>query len=424
MRLLIIGDLKGHMINAAKLAKEQNAKILHAIDFNSAMITLRSGKNIELIMIDSEMNIKELKSILENEHFSIPIVSCGLSNNSKRAAESIKEGAIEYILLPPNKDVIATLFSIISNNSESAEEIIYFSQKMAKVISVAKQIAPSIANVLISGQSGVGKEIIAKLIHKHGKNSSNELVSINCAAIPENLLESEMFGHEKGAFTGAVERRIGKFEQANNSTLFLDEISEMDLKLQAKLLRAIQEREIFRVGGNEPVKLNIRIIATTNRNLISEVKKGNFREDLFYRLNVIHLEVPKLADRIEDIKPLAEYFLKKYCKINNLDLKTFDESALQKLKLHSWPGNVRELENTIHRAVLTCANIKIEDRDILLIDVSDEGDIESLEITEKRAIDRAMSKYDKNYDLIAKVLGISINTLQTKLKQYYEISVK
>lgn len=424
MRLLIVGDLKGHMINAAKLAKEQNAKILHAIDFNSAMITLRSGKNIELIMIDSEMNIKELKSALDNEHFSIPIVSCGLSNNPKRAAESIKEGAVEYVLLPPNKDVIATLFSIISNNSENDEEIICFSQEMLKVISIAKQIAPSIANVLISGQSGVGKEIIAKLIHKNSKNSSNELVSINCAAIPESLLESEMFGHEKGAFTGAVERRIGRFEQANNSTLFLDEISEMDLKLQAKLLRAVQEREIFRVGGNEPVRLNIRIIATTNRNLISEVKKGNFREDLFYRLNVIHLEVPPLADRIEDIKPLAEYFLKKYCKINNLDAKVLDESALQKLTLHSWPGNVRELENTIHRAVLTSIGSKIEDKYISIIDVSDEDSIESLEVTEKKAINKALSRYDKNYDLIAKVLGISINTLQNKLKQYYKINVK
>jgi DNA-binding NtrC family response regulator len=424
MRLLIVGDLKGHMINAAKLAKEQNAKILHAIDFNSAMITLRSGKNIELIMIDSEMSIKELKGALDNEHFSIPIVSCGLSNNPKRAAESIKEGAVEYVLLPPNKDVIATLFSIISNNSENDEEIICFSQEMLKVISIAKQIAPSIANVLISGQSGVGKEIIAKLIHKYGRNSSNELVSINCAAIPESLLESEMFGHEKGAFTGAIERRIGKFEQANNSTLFLDEISEMDLKLQAKLLRAVQEREIFRVGGNEPVKLNIRIVATTNRNLISEVKRGNFREDLFYRLNVIHLEVPPLADRIEDIKPLAEYFLKKYCKINNLDAKILDESALQKLTLHSWPGNVRELENTIHRAVLTSVGSKIEDQYISIIDVSDEDSIESLEVTEKKAINKALSRYDKNYDLIAKVLGISINTLQNKLKQYYKINVK
>jgi DNA-binding NtrC family response regulator len=295
---------------------------------------------------------------------------------------------------------------------------------MLKVISIAKQIAPSIANVLISGQSGVGKEIIAKLIHKHSKNPSNELVSINCAAIPESLLESEMFGHEKGAFTGAVERRIGKFEQANNSTLFLDEISEMDLKLQAKLLRAIQEREIFRVGGNDPVKLNIRIIATTNRNLISEVKKGNFREDLFYRLNVIHLEVPSLTDRIEDIKPLAEYFLKKYCKINNLEAKVLDESALQKLTLHSWPGNVRELENTIHRAVLTSIGPKIEDQCISIINVSDEDNIESLEATEKKAIDKALSKYNKNYDLIAKVLGISINTLQNKLKQYYKINVK
>lgn len=424
MRLLIVGDLKGHMINAAKLAKEQKAKILHAIDFNSAMITLRSGKNIELIMIDSEMNIKELKSAIDSEHFSVPIVSCGLSNNPKRAAESIKEGAVEYVLLPPNKDVIATLFSIISNNSENDEEIICFSQEMLKVISIAKQIAPSIANVLISGQSGVGKEIIAKLIHKHSKNSSNELVSINCAAIPENLLESEMFGHEKGAFTGAVERRIGRFEQANNSTLFLDEISEMDLKLQAKLLRAIQEREIFRVGGNEPVRLNIRIIATTNRNLITEVKKGNFREDLFYRLNVIHLEVPPLADRIEDIKPLAEYFLEKYCKINNLDAKVLDEFALQKLILHSWPGNVRELENTIHRAVLTSIGSKIEDKYISIIDVLDEDSIESLEVTEKKAINKALSKYDKNYDLIAKVLGISINTLQSKLKQYYKINVK
>ena len=182
---------------------------------------------------------------------------------------------------------------------------------MSKIISVAKQIAPSIANVLISGQSGVGKEVIAKLIHNNSKNYSNDLISINCAAIPENLLESEMFGHEKGAFTGAIERRIGKFEQANNSTLFLDEISEMDLKLQAKLLRAIQEKEIFRVGGNTPIKLNIRIIATSNRNLISEVKKGNFREDLFYRLNVIHIEIPPLKDRMEDIKPLSEYFFTK-----------------------------------------------------------------------------------------------------------------
>ena len=421
MRLLIIGDLKGPIVNAAKLAKEQNAKILHSIDIKSAMINLRNGENIELIIIDSEMNIKELKNTLEAEHFSVPIVSCGLSNNPKRAAESIKEGAIEYIPLPPNKEVIAALFSIISNNSEDDNKLICFSQSMSKIISIAKQIAPSIANVLISGQSGVGKEVIAKLIHKHSKNSQNDLISINCAAIPENLLESEMFGHEKGAFTGAAERRIGKFEQANNSTLFLDEISEMDLKLQAKLLRAIQEKEIFRVGGNKPIKLNMRIIATSNRNLISEVKNGNFREDLFYRLNVIHLEIPPLKDRLEDIIPLSEHFLQKYCKINNLGKKTLDEKALKKLQAHFWPGNVRELENTIHRSILISTTSKIEEKDISVINTSEEENLESLEAMEKKAIDKALNKYNKNYDLVAKVLGISINTLQNKLKHHHKL---
>ena len=421
MRLLIIGDLKGPIVNAAKLAKEQNAKILHAIDIKSAMISLRNSDNIELIIIDSEMSIKDLKNTLEAEHFSIPIVSCGLSNNPKRAAESIKEGAIEYIPLPPNKEVIAALFSIISSNSEDDNKLICFSQSMSKIISVAKQIAPSIANVLISGQSGVGKEVIAKLIHKHSKNSLNDLISINCAAIPESLLESEMFGHEKGAFTGAVERRIGKFEQANNSTLFLDEISEMDLKLQAKLLRAIQEKEIFRVGGNNSIKLNIRIIATSNRNLIYEIKNGNFREDLFYRLNVIHLEIPPLKDRLEDIKPLSEYFLQKYCKINNLDKKTLDEKALKKIQIHFWPGNVRELENTIHRSVLISTTSKIEEKDISIINTSEEENLESLEAMEKKAIDKALNKYNKNYDLAAKVLGISINTLQNKLKHHHKL---
>ena len=335
MRLLIIGDLKGHMISAAKIAKENKAKVLHAIDITSAMTILRGGKNIELIMIDSEMSVSELKTVLGNEHFSIPIVACGVLGDHKRAVESIKEGAIEYVPLPPNKEAIAALFTVISNNINRNEDIIYLSPSFSKVISLAKQIAPSIANVLISGQSGVGKEIIAKLIHDNSDRADKELVSINCAAIPENLLESEMFGHEKGAFTGAVERRVGKFEEANHSTLFLDEISEMDLKLQAKLLRAIQEKEILRVGGNRAIKLNIRIIATSNRNLMSEIKKGDFREDLFYRLNVIHIKVPPLSERTEDIKPLTNHFIKKYCEINKVELKTISDSAIAKLKLHT-----------------------------------------------------------------------------------------
>ena len=425
MQLLIIGDLKGHIIEAAKIAKENSAKVLHAIDIKSAMILLRSGKNIELIMIDAEMSIAKLKTTLENEHFSIPIVACGVLSNHKRVVESIKEGAIEYVPLPPNKEVIAALFTVISNNINSDEEIIHLSSSFSKVISLAKQIAPSVANVLISGQSGVGKEVIAKFIHKNSDRANKELVSINCAAIPENLLESEMFGHEKGAFTGAVERRIGKFEEANHSTLFLDEISEMDLKLQAKLLRAIQEKEILRVGGNKPIQLNIRIIATSNRNLMLEVKKGNFREDLFYRLNVIHIKVPPLSERTEDIKPLAHYFIKKYCEINNIELKTISDAAITKLKMHTWSGNVRELENVMHRTVLITKPKEIKEESLQFIEENEDHDeIETLEIVEKKTINKAISKYNKNYDLVAKVLGISITTLQNKLQQYNDNLIK
>ncbi len=195
----------------------------------------------------------------------------------------------------------------------------------------------------------------------------------------------------------------------------------MDLKLQAKLLRAIQEKEIFRVGGNKPIKLNMRIIATSNRNLISEVKNGNFREDLFYRLNVIHLEIPPLKDRLEDIIPLSEHFLQKYCKVNNLGKKTLDEKALKKLQVHFWPGNVRELENTIHRSILISTTSKIEEKDISIINTLEEENLESLEAMEKKAIDKALNKYNKNYDLVAKVLGISINTLQNKLKHHHKL---
>ena len=423
MQLLIIGDLKGHMIEAAKIAKEKKAKVLHAIDTTSAMIILRSGKNVEMIMMDAEMNVGELKNKLENERFFVPIVACGVLGDHKRVVESIKEGAIEYVPLPPNKEVIASLFSIISNHINKNEEIIALSPSFSKVISLAKQIAPSTASVLISGKSGVGKEVIAKFIHNNSDRADKELISINCAAIPENLLESEMFGHEKGAFTGAIERRIGKFEQANYSTLFLDEISEMDLKLQAKLLRAIQEKEILRVGGNKTIELNIRIIATSNRNLMLEVKRGHFREDLFHRLNVVHIKVPPLSERTEDIKPLADYFLKKYCEVNNMETKIISDDAVAKLKFHKWPGNVRELENTIHRTILMTQSKEIKEESIPFFESDKEDneneEIEALETVEKKTIKKALDKYNKNYDLIARVLGISINTLYDKLKQHY-----
>ena len=418
MRLMIIGTLEGQLILATRLAVKQGAKVLHAADINSAMISLRNGKGADLIMLESKFSAKELKECLDTEKFHIPIVACGISKDQERAVECIKEGAIEYITLPPEEELIAALLTSITNEDNDFK-LIYTSAAFQKIIDIAKRIAPSNANVLITGQSGTGKEVIAKFIHLHSKRKERDLISLNCAAIPDNLLESELFGHEKGAFTGAIERRIGKFEEANQGAILLDEISEMELRLQAKLLRAIQEREITRVGGNKPIKLDIRIIATSNKDLLHEVKNGNFREDLFYRLNVIHLKLPDLKDRKEDIVPLTEYFIKKYSKLNDLNIKSISKKTIDKLKNHAWNGNVRELENTIHRAVLLSNSSMIDEYDIQFVENEGKNiNIEKLEDIEKRTINNAMAKFNHNYDKAARVLGISIKTLRNKLKAY------
>src|SRR5690606_11372103 len=223
---------------------------------------------------------------------------------------------------------------------------------MKELMALADQVAPSSASVLITGESGTGKEVMARYLHARSKRSRKSFISVNCAAIPENLLESELFGHEKGAFTGAVARRIGKFEEANGGTLLLDEISEMHPRLQAKLLRAVQEREIDRVGGTQPVKVDFRLIATSNRDLEEEVRRGTFREDLYFRLNVVSLHLPPLRARPEDIPALAEHFVAKYAEVNGVPTPRLSDEALAVLQAHRWRGNVRELENTLHRAVL------------------------------------------------------------------------
>ena len=243
--------------------------------------------------------------------------------------------------------------------ADDTREMIYRDDAMAQVVKLAQQIAGSDASVLITGESGTGKEVLARYVHGRSPRAKKPFISVNCAAIPENLLESELFGHEKGAFTGALGRRIGKFEEANGGTLLLDEISEMDVRLQAKLLRAIQERVIDRVGGNRPVPVDIRIIATSNRNLTEAVREGKFREDLLFRLNVVNLKIPPLRQRPADVNELAEYFIKKYAEVNSLPVRPLSAEARRALSLHRWPGNVRELENTLHRAVLLSSGPEI-----------------------------------------------------------------
>jgi DNA-binding NtrC family response regulator len=292
--------------------------------------------------------------------------------------------------------------------------------------------------VLITGESGTGKEVLARYLHARSPRAKKPFISVNCAAIPESLLESELFGHEKGAFTGALARRIGKFEEANGGTLLLDEISEMDVRLQSKLLRALQERVIDRVGGSKPVPVDIRIVATSNRNLTDAVREGKFREDLLFRLNVVNLKIPPLRERPADIGELAHYFIKKYAAANGLPVRPLSAEARRALNLHRWPGNVRELENTLHRAVLLSSGPEIGIDGILTPDGARLGETRgaaahaaaAAEQITRHMVGRTVAEVERDLILetlkhclgnrthAANILGISIRTLRNKLNEY------
>ena len=442
MRLLIIGSLDGHITTAGKIAMDRGAKVAHVQSIPSGLAQLRSGQGADLVMIDVKLDIASLVLSLRNERIHVPVVACGIGTSADAAVAAIKAGAKEYVPLPPNAELIAAVIAAVT---EESTQVVYRDPSMSSTIKLAEQIAPSDASVLITGESGTGKEVMARFLHAKSRRSNEKFVSINCAAIPENLLESELFGHEKGAFTGAATRRIGKFEEANGGTLLLDEISEMATRLQAKLLRAIQEREIDRVGGNTPVKVNIRLIATSNRDLEDSVKKGDFREDLYFRLNVFNLRMPALRERPGDIVPLAEHFIRKYAEANGVSAKAMTPQAVERLKGHHWKGNVRELENTMHRAVLLANGPMIELDNIMLTNARAEPAVVPPAATAQagRAAtgDRAplvgRTVADVERDLIidtlqhtlgnrthaANILGISIRTLRNKLKQYSQEGV-
>jgi DNA-binding NtrC family response regulator len=376
--------------------------------------------------------LQEIKRVSPN----VPVVIITAYGTIHNAVEAMKKGAADYILKPFSFETLDAVVNraLINGRRQSApeksepkeREIVTRDPQMLKLINLAKSIAASKSTVLIRGESGTGKELFARYIHHHSDRREKTFVAVNCAAIPENLLESELFGYEKGAFTGAVARRLGKFEMAHGSTLLLDEVSEMGPQVQAKLLRVLQEFEIDRVGGKEPIPIDVRIIATTNRDLKQAVSEGAFREDLFYRLNVIPLRLPRLRDRTEDIPLLITHFVQKHSLRCGREAPHISQEVMQELKNYEWRGNVRELENVIERTILLHRNNLLLPEHLVIDEMSEsrrahvEGSEQTCSVREmeKALILKTLNELGGNRTHAARSLGISIRTLRNKLNEY------
>lgn len=408
IKLLIVGDMNSEVQAAVQIISARQTKLLLTHTISEAIDVLRSGHGIDMVLIDSSFEVGELTSALANERINTIVIAYGINASPNQAVKAIKAGAKEFLPLPPDEKLIAAILSAITDDTRP---MIASSKSMEQVIHIADKVAKSDAHILITGESGTGKEVLAHYIHNHSLRKDKPFIRVNCAAMPENLIESELFGHEKGAFTGAVARRIGKFEEASGGTLLLDEISEMDVRLQAKLLRAIQEKEIDRLGGGSPVKIDLRIIAASNRNLLQSISKGEFREDLYFRLNVITINLPPLRERQEDISALAKFFINKYCKSNNCQEKGLSDAAITKLESHNWPGNIRELENTMHRAVLLSSSALIDKDDIMLETRPEQP------VNNQPDISDTIKQYFSDPAIAANILSISISNLQNKLNE-------
>jgi two-component system response regulator HydG len=445
--VLVVDDDEAHRIMLKTLLTGWGYMIIEADDGSTAIETVYK-QAFDLILMDIRMiKVSGLEALREIKAHNpaIPVIIMTAYSSVETAVEALKNGAYDYLTKPLDFDELRLIIERAMDHRQLREEnrrlrenlgnhfdrqnMIGRSPAMATLLETVAQVAPSEATVLITGDSGTGKEMIAGAIHFNSPRKEGPFVKINCAAITETLLESELFGHEKGAFTGAHRRKDGRFLQAHGGSLFLDEISEMSLAMQAKLLRVLQEREITRVGGEEVIKVDVRMITATNRDLLQEIEAGRFREDLYYRLNVVTLGIPPLKERREDIPLLAQHFLKLFTEKNHKQIKGFTPHTMDRLLKYNWPGNVRELMNTVERGVVLSRSEYLDEGQMPLGlngESSRNGmpEIEAvpaelpLEEVEKATILKTLDSAGGNKSETARRLGITRRTLHKKLKKY------
>lgn len=413
----------GYRVECAENAKKA-LSILEADDYDIILA------DIKMPGMDGLEMLKRIKALKKE---SIVIVMTAFATVDT-AVQALKDGAFDYVTKPFDPDDLSHLIrnaskqiSLIEENEilrekvvslENVEDLIGNSEAMQGVLREIESVAPSNASVIITGESGTGKELVARAIHANSPRRFFPMVSVHCGALSESLLESELFGHEKGAFTGAVYNRKGRFEMADSGTIFLDEIATISSKMQVELLRVLESKSFVRVGGNKEITSDFRVICATNRDLKSMVEKGLFREDLFYRLNVVNINVPPLRERIEDIPLLVDYFIKKYCTSMNRQLISIDAAALKRLEDFPFPGNIRELENMIERAIVVGNGKRITLKDLPLGKTIVKTTVESLDDLEKNHINQILSKYNWNISASAKALKVDRVTLYNKIKKY------
>jgi len=398
-----------------------------------------AGDHYDLVM--TELNLPHMGGIdllkkIKEVNESLPIIFISAQAGVTEAVEAMKLGAYDFIVKPLTVEMIEIIRSQLFDRAivldrdkpEAKFAIITENAKMNRLLQEAREIAHSQAAIFIQGESGTGKELFARYIHNYSNRKDRPFVAINCSALPETLLESELFGHEKGSFTGAISRKKGKFELVNHGTMLLDEISEMNIQLQSKLLRVLQEREIDRIGGTAPIPVDVRIIATTNTDIEKQIRDGKFREDLYYRLNVIPFHLPPLKDKRDDMPLLARHFVEKYNRLDKRNVKGLTEAAVDLLMQMPWKGNVRELENVIERAVLMCKRDFIDEKDLgshekmRAVETTRLTTVPSVSLKEmeKKVIFHALDQTNGNRTRAADILGISVRTLRNKLNEYRE----